>query len=152
MPGPEILARDLRLRALAQLARVPVSRGGDGLVKRLAWIGSCRAGALGDRDADAAGDFTHRRRIIHAELLHEEREDVARFVADKAVEHSLLGNDREVAVRAAVKGTRPAEIGTRALQLDMFADDAHEVGGLTNLFDDVVGDHRAVGRLGGSAV
>src|SRR5207247_8194616 len=56
------------------------------------------------------------------------------------------------AMGAATDGTRPAVIGAGAFQLDMFADDAHEVGGLTNLFDDVVGNHEAVRRLGGWAL
>src|SRR5258705_11330969 len=55
-------------------------------------------------------------------------------------------------MRAAVKWAGTAIIRAGALQLDMLADDADEIRRFAHLFDDVVGNHWAVGRLGGLAV
>src|SRR6202008_4555308 len=71
------------------------------------------------------------------------------LVAHEAVEHPLLGNDREVAMRAAVEGTGTAIVRPRTLELDVLADDGDEVRGFADLLDDVVGDHD--GRMGGWA-
>src|SRR5207237_8970998 len=78
--------------------------------------------------------------IIHAELLHEERENVPTRVAHETVEHPLARDDGEVAVGAPVKRTRGAEIGPGALELDVLPDDPHDVRGLADLLDHVVGD------------
>src|SRR5882762_347650 len=55
-------------------------------------------------------------------------------------------------MRAAVKWAGTAIIPAGALQLDMFPDDANEIRRFAHLFDDVVGNHWAVRRLGGWAV
>src|SRR6266571_1647191 len=78
--------------------------------------------------------------IIHAELLHEKRENVPTRVAHETVEHPLARDDGEVAVGAPVKRTRSAEIGPGALELDVLPDDSYDVGGLADLLDHVVGD------------
>src|SRR5438034_1773959 len=78
--------------------------------------------------------------IIHAELRHEERENVPTRVAHETVEHPLARDDGEVAVGAPVKRTRGAEIGPGALELDVLPDDPHDVRGLADLLDHVVGD------------
>src|SRR5262249_30448456 len=91
-------------------------------------------------------DLSHRARVIEAELLHPEGEDVAGLVAHEAVVHLLLGHDREVAVSAAVEGTRPAPVGAGALELDVLADQRDHVGGLADLLDDLVRDHFAAAR------
>ena len=62
-------------------------------------------------------------------------------MADEAVEHPLLGDDREIAMCAAVEGATPAVVGSAAFQLDAFADDANEVRRVADLLDDVVGNH-----------
>src|SRR5258705_4448256 len=146
VPRLEVFARDLRLGTFAQLPREPVRSGGNGGVQRLAGIGAVRAGPLGDGDPDPPRHLTYRGGIIHAELLHEKRVDVARFMADEAVEHPLLGNDGEVTMRAAVEGAPAPVIRPGAFELDGFTDDAHKVGRLADLLDDVVWDHD--GRMG----
>src|SRR5207245_5503378 len=108
-------------------------------VQRLAGIGAAR-GALGNGDPDAARDLPDRGGIVHAELLHEEREDIACGVAHEAVEHPLPGDDGEVAMRAAVKRTGSAEVRSGAPELDVLADDPHDVRGFADLLDHVVGD------------
>src|SRR5258705_7197533 len=137
----QILAGAVGLRTLVQLAAEPIGRRRHRLVQRLARVWGGGAGALRDRDAGAPRGLPHGRGIIHAQLLHEEREDVARLVAHEAVEHSLLGDDGEVAMGAAVEGTGSAIVGPGTLELDVLADDANQVGGLTHLLDDVVGNH-----------
>src|SRR5207302_1134504 len=82
----------------------------------------------------------HRRGIVHAELFHEEREHVPAGVTHEAVEHPLAGDDGEVAVRAPVKRTRGAEIGSGALELDVLANDPYDVRRLADLLDHVVED------------
>src|SRR5439155_14764142 len=124
--------------------------GGDGGVQRLARIGSRRTAALGDRDADAPRDFAHRRRIIHAELLHEEGVDVTGLVADEAVEHPFPGNHGEVAMRAAVKGTAASVICPGPLELHGLANDSHEVRCFAHLLDHVVGNHVSRSRSSGA--
>src|SRR5258705_7345265 len=151
VPRLEVFARDLRLGTFAQLPREPVRSGGNGGVQRLAGIRAGRAGALGDGDPDPPRHLAHRGGIIHAELLHKKRVDVARFMADEAVEHPLLGNDGEVTMRAAVKGAPAPVIRPGAFELDGFADDADQICRFTDLLDDVVGDHWADGRMGGWA-
>src|SRR5205823_6661562 len=96
--------------------------------------------SLRDGDPDPARHLAHGGGIIHAELLHEEGEHVPAGVAHEAVEHPLAGDDGEVAMRAPVKRTRSAEIGPGALELDVLADDPHEVRGLADLLDHVVRD------------
>src|SRR6185312_12355320 len=95
---------------------------------------------LRNRDPRPARHLAHGRGIVHAELLHEERENVAAGVAHEAIEHPLAGNDGEVAVRAPVKGTRGAEIRPGALELDVLADDPHDVRRLADLLDHVIGN------------
>ena len=129
------------LGVLTKLAREPVGGGSEGREQRLVGIGTGGAGTLGDRDSDAARDFADRGRIVHAEALHKEGVDVAGFVADEAVEHPLLGNDGEVAVRAAVERAAAAIVRARALELDRLADDSDDVRGIADLLDDVVGNH-----------
>src|SRR5713101_9903881 len=87
-----------------------------------------------------ACDCPHGRRIVHAKRLHEEREYVAAGVAHEAVEHPLAGNDGEVAVRAPMKRTWRAIVGPRALELDVLADDPHDVRGLADLLNHLIGD------------
>src|SRR5207253_7046372 len=110
-----------------------------GLVQRLA-----RAGAGGptlrNRDADPARDLAHRGGIVHAELLHEEGEDVAALMTHEAVEHPLLRDDGEVAVGAAVKRARGAKVRPGALELHVLADDPHDVRRFPDLLDHVVGN------------
>ena len=96
--------------------------------------------ALGDRDPYAARHLPHRRGIVHPQPLHEEGEGVPGLVAHEAVEHSFLRDDREVAVRPAVERARPAEIRAGTLELDVLADDPHQVRRLADLLDDVIGD------------
>src|SRR6185437_4277638 len=91
-----------------------------------------------NRDPRPARHLAHGRGIVHAELLHEERENVAARVAHEAVEHPLAGNDGEVAVRAPVKRTRGAEIRPGALELDVLADDPHDVRCLADLLDHII--------------
>src|SRR3989449_10499192 len=109
-----------------------------GAEQRLARIGT-RWTALRDGDSDAPRHLAHRGGIIHAELLHEEGEDVARLVAHEAVEHPLLGDDGEVAMRSPVERAGPAEIRSRALELDVLPDDPHQVRRFADLLDHVVG-------------
>ncbi len=61
-------------------------------------------------------------------------------MAHEAVEHSLARDDGKVAVGAAVKRTGRAEIGPGALELDVLADDPHDVRRLADLLDHVVGN------------
>src|SRR5213079_825217 len=93
-----------------------------------------------DRDPHATGHLAHGGRIVHAEALHEEGEDVARLVAHEAIEHPLLWDDREVPVGAAVERARAAIVGPAALELDVLSDDPDQIRGLADLVDDVVGD------------
>jgi hypothetical protein len=123
------------------LTGIPVRRRGDRAEQWLAGVGTSRPAALGNRDSDTPRDFAHGGRIIHAQPLHEKREHIARFVADEAVKHALLGDDGEVAMGAAVERTATAEIRARAFELDRFADDPDQIGGVTDLFDDIVGNH-----------
>src|SRR4029077_15361795 len=139
VPRGEVLASHLPLGTLAQLARATIGGRGHGAVQGLAGIGAGRP-ALGDGDPDPARDFPHRGRVIHSQLLHEEGEDVTALVAYEAVEHPFLGDDGEVAVCAAVKGTRRAKIRARPLELDVLSDDPHDVRGLSNLLDHIVGN------------
>ena len=44
-------------------------------------------------------------------------------------------------MRAPVERAGPAVIGPRALQLDVLADDPHQIRGVAHLLDHVVGDH-----------
>jgi len=141
VPRFEVGARDFGFRTLAQLARKPVGGGRHRGEQRLAGVGTSRARALGYGDADAARDFAYRRRVVHAESLHEEGEDVARFVADEAIEHPLLGNDGEIAMRAAVKWAAPPVVRSSPLQLDAFADNPDEIRCVADLLDHVVGNH-----------
>src|SRR5207249_2189744 len=136
---PEILPRHVRLRALAQLPCEPVGRRRNGVVERFVGVGA-GGSPLGDRDPHPAGHFAHGGRIIHAEALHEELEDIACLVAHEAVEHPLFRNDGEVAVRAAVERARATIVGPAALELDVLPDDTDQIGGLADLVDDVVGD------------
>src|SRR2546426_4873323 len=53
---------------------------------------------------------------------------------------SLLGDDGEVAMRAPVERAGPAEIRSRALELDVLPDDPHHVRRFADLLDHVVGD------------
>src|SRR5256885_16475497 len=85
LAGGEVLPGDVGLGRLPQLARKPVGRRRHGAEQRLARIGT-RWTALRDGDPDAPRHLAHRGGIIHAELLHEEGEDVARLVAHEAVE------------------------------------------------------------------
>ncbi len=87
------------------------------------------------------GDLAHRGRVVHAEALHEPREDVARLVTDEAVVAALLGNDGEVAVGAAVEGTGPPVVRSGPLELHRFPDDRDQVGAVADLLDDFFGDH-----------
>src|SRR5262245_12358737 len=141
VPRFEVFARRLSFRALAELACKPVGCRGDGREQRLAGIGAARTGALGNGDPSAPRDFTHRGRVVHAGHFTEERGDIARLVADEAVEHPLLGDDGEVAMGPAMKGARSAEIRSGAFQLDVLADDSDQVGRLADLLDHVFGDH-----------
>ena len=145
----EITAGDLGFGMLAQLAGEPVLGDGHGGKQGLAGIGAAGA-ALGDRDAYAPGHFAHGGRVVHPQALHIEREDVARFVADEAIEHSLLGDHGEIAVRAAVERARAAEVAAGPLELDVFTDDGDEIGGFAHLLDHVVGNrHASDGRTVG---
>src|SRR5262245_1249835 len=139
--GFEIFAGNLSVGALAQLAREPVGRRRNRGEQRLMRVGPCRATALRYGDPDAASDFAHRGRIVHAESLHEEGVDVTSLVAHKAVEDPLLGIDGEVAMGPAMKRARSAEIRSGAFQLDVLADDSDQVGRLADLLDHVFGDH-----------
>ena len=137
VPGGEVVPGHLGFGAVAQLAREPVGGRGHGLVQRLArvWAGGP---PLRNRDPDPARDLAHRRGIVHAELLHEEGEDVAALVAHEAVVHPFPRDDGEVAVRAAVKRAGGAKIRTGALELHVLADDPHDVGRVPDLLDHVV--------------
>ena len=137
----EVLARDFVFRTLTQLAREPIGGGRDRREQRLTGIRPSRARPLGDRDADPPRDFAHRRGVVHAESLHEVGEDVARFVADEAIEHPLLGNDGEIAMRAAVKWAAPSVVRSSPLQLDALADNPDEIRCVADLLDHVVGNH-----------
>ena len=149
----EIATRDLGFGMLAQLAGEPVLGDSHGREQGLAGVRAAGA-ALGDRDADAPGHFAHGGRVVHPQAFHIEGEDVARLVADEAVEHSLLGDHSEIAVLAAVERARAAEVAAGPLELDVFTDDGDEIGGFAHLLDDVVGnchasDRRTVGLSDG---
>src|SRR5262249_45632388 len=92
-------------------------------------------------DSHFAGHFAHRGGILHAEFFHEEGEDVSTFVTDEAVIHPLLGDDRKIAMRAAVEGACPAVIRAGAPQRHKFADDRDQVGGVADTLDDFFRDH-----------
>src|SRR6266568_1828972 len=139
VPGGEVVPGHLAFGAVAQLAREPVGGRGHGLVQRLPRVGA-GGPTLRNRDPDPARDLAHGGGIIHAELLHEEREDVAALVTHEAVVHPFPRDDGEVAVGAPVKRTGGTEIGPGALELDVLPDDSHDVGGLADLLDHVVGD------------
>ncbi len=139
VPSRQVIACDLRFGALEQLAGEPVSCRGHGAVERLARIGTAGP-SLRYGDPHPARHLAYGGGIIHAELLHEERENVPTRVAHETVEHPLAGDDGEVAVGAPVKRTRGAEIGPGALELDMLADDPHDVRRLADLLDHIVGD------------
>ncbi len=49
---------------------------------------------------------------------------------------------------AAVERARPAPVGPGALELDVLADQLHQVRGVPDLFDDFGRDHAAMGRGG----
>jgi len=139
MPSRQVIAGDLRFGALEQLAGEPVSRRGHGAVERLARIGTGRT-ALRNGNPHPTRHLAYGGGIIHAQLLHEERENVPTRVAHETVEHPLARDDGEVAVGAPVKRTRGAEIGPGALELDVLPDDPYDVRGLADLLDHVVGD------------
>ena len=101
-------------------------------------VGPLALAPLGDDDPDLARHLADRRGIVHAEALHEEAEDVARLVADVAVEHPLLRDDGQVAVRPAVEGTGAAIVRAGPLQVHGLADDRHDVGGVADLLDHFV--------------
>src|SRR5262249_49085029 len=96
---------------------------------------------LGNDDAGAPSRVAHGRRIVHAEPLHQPAEDVAALVADEAVIATLLRNDREVAVGAAMERTRSPVVGAGPLELHRLADDPDQVGALAHQVDGLVGDH-----------
>src|SRR5207244_6740190 len=52
-----------------------------------------------------------------------------------------IRRDGEVAVCTLMKWARPAEVGDDALDVHVLADDLDDVGGVTDLVDDVVGYH-----------
>ncbi len=142
-PAREVAPRPIGLARLAQLSGVPLLGNRHGLEEWLARVGS-RLRSFGDRDADASRHLANGRRVVHPQLLHEEREDVPGFVAHEAVVHLLLGDDREVAMRAPVERTRSAVVGSRAPELDVLAEDLDQVGAVSHLLDDLVGDaHQA---------
>src|SRR6266516_8128695 len=120
---------------LFRSAAEPVGGRGHGIVERLVGIGASPPArtALGDRDPDPAGDFAHGGRIVHAQALHEEGEDVAGFVAHEAVKHPFLRDDGEVAMGAAVERAGAAVVGAGALELDLLPAEPDQVRGLTNL-------------------
>src|SRR2546429_5504493 len=117
----------------------PVGCRGHGAVEWLARIGTGRT-ALRNGNPHPTRHLAYGGGIIHAQLLHEERENVPTRVAHETVEHPLARDDGEVAVGAPVKRTRGAEIGPGALELDVLPDDPYDVGGLADLLDHVVGD------------
>src|SRR5213076_2872802 len=139
VPRRQVIAGHLRFGALEQLAGEPVGRRGHGAVERLARIGT-GGPSLRYGDPHPARHLAYGGGIIHAELLHEERENVPTRVAHETVEHPLARDDGKVAVGAPVKRTRGAEIGPGALELDVLPDDPHDVRGLADLLDHVVGD------------
>src|SRR5439155_11676212 len=112
---------------------------GHGAVEGLARIGAGRT-ALRNGDPHPARHLAYGGGIIHAELLHEEREHVPTRVAHETVEHPLARDDGEVAVSAPVKRTRGTEIGPCALELDVLTDDPHDVRGFADLLDHFVAD------------
>lgn len=44
-------------------------------------------------------------------------------------------------MRSLMKRARSAKVGTLALEVHVFADDLHDVGGIADLLDDLVGYH-----------
>ena len=137
----EIFPSGLGVRRLEQLPGEPVLGYGHRAEQWLERVRPRARGALGDDDPDASRDLAHRGRIVHAEPLHEPREDVPALVAHEAVVAAFLGDDGEVAVGAAVERTGAAIVGAGALELDGFADDADQVGAVAHLLDDLVGNH-----------
>src|SRR3954468_15843137 len=62
-------------------------------------------------------------------------------MANEAEVHPLVGDNREIAVRALMKRTRSPEGVAHTLEIDVLADDRDDVGGVANQLHHFVGDH-----------
>src|SRR5690606_2129772 len=143
IPTCQVCPGRLRLAERLQLRRKPVMRRRGCRVQRLMRIRACLFRPFRNDDPRAPRHIPHRRRVVHPEPLHQIGEDVARFMADIAVEESLLRYDGEVPVLTAVERAGSAPVGTGTLELHRFPDDAEDIRALAHLLDDLVGDHQS---------
>jgi hypothetical protein len=140
LPALQVIPGRLRLGGLQELAGEPVVRGGHGAEERFQRVRPASARLLRDDDAGAACHLADGGGIVQPGSLHQPGKDIAGLVADEAVVSALLGDDREIAVGAAVEGARPPVVGAGALEVHRLADEADQIRAVADLLDDVVGD------------